>query len=83
MQIGNYDEDFNFNPILFSKGEKVEGRYRYNPGDLGPYGGEWIPAEFYTINPVIPSPSVPEPSTSLLCIIGFGVLMLKRKPCHG
>lgn len=27
--------------------------------------------------------SVPEPSTSLLCIIGLGVLMLKRKPCHG
>ena len=30
----------------------------------------WSP-DFYT--------TVPEPSTSLLCIIGFGVLMLKRK----
>lgn len=48
--------------------------YMYPTFDLNPPVTDWIPTQYHT---------TPEPSTSLLCIIGFGVLMLKRKPCHG
>lgn len=83
MQLGTYDGDYNFLPLLYTNGETVDNKYWYDWGTLAPNNGDWIPTEFFTINPVIPAPQVPEPSELMLCIIGFGVLMLKRKPCHG
>ena len=44
--------------------------HMYPTFDLNPPVTDWKPMSYH---------SVPEPSTSLLCIIGFGVLMLKRK----
>ena len=83
IQVGYYDVDENFLVVLYSSVETkmnlLEG-HSYSPGTLYPTGPDWTPMDFYTINPVVPiSPLIPEPSTSLLCIIGFGVLMLKRK----
>ena len=46
-------------------------QHMYAEFDIGPSSPDpWSP-DFYT--------TVPEPSTSLLCIIGLGVLLLKRK----
>ena len=75
MQVGNYDEDFNFNPMLWTKGELVDGKHWYDTGSILPPGTEWTPTAFYTINPVSP---VPEPSSSLLLLLGISILMLKR-----
>lgn len=48
--------------------------FMYQQQDINPLDlHAWNPTYYHT----------PEPSTSLLCIIGLGVLMLKRKPCHG
>lgn len=77
MQIGNYDEDDNFNPILFSEGIVVSSNYRYDPNDLGPSGMDWTVTDFYTLNPI--SSSVPEPTTNILFLIGISLLFLKRK----
>ena len=81
MQIGIYDENFDFSPILYSNGEIVDEKYRHEISSINAGDGalDWMVEKFYTINPVVPSPPVPEPSTSLLCIIGLGVLLLKRK----
>ena len=79
MQLGTYDSDDNFLPLLYTNGEIVDNKYWYDWGTLAPHNGDWIPTEFYTINPVIPSPSVPEPSTSILCLLGASLLALRRK----
>ena len=76
MQVGNYDGDYNFIPLLYSLGETVDGKYWYDSGSLLPQYGEWTPTKFYTINPVVP---VPEPTTFLLLLLGFGILALRRK----
>lgn len=77
MQVGNYDEDFNFNPMLWTKGELVDGKYWYDTGSIMPaYPYEWTPTAFYTINPVSPSP---EPSSSLLLLLGASFVLLLRK----
>ena len=45
-------------------------QHMYATGDISPPGyTPWTP-DFYT---------TPEPSTSILCIIGLGLLLLKRK----
>ena len=77
IQIGNYDEDFNFNPILFSDGMIVDSRYRHTPGDLSPYDGEWSVMDFYTINLV--SPDAPEPNSFILLSLGICLLGLRRR----
>ena len=82
LQVGYYDDDFNFSAHLYSVSEyyrDLYGVHTYEEGTILPPIKDWIPQEFYTINPVIPSPPVPEPSTSLLGIIGLGLLLLKRK----
>ena len=78
--------DANDNVILWS--DYVTGKWLMG-GDGNPHvhtsnGGlappvqiPWIPEKFYTINPY--TPPVPEPSTSLLALIGSSLLMLKRK----
>ncbi len=49
-------------------------QHLYERGTIQPPGySQWTPTEFYTHS------SVPEPSSALLCIIGFGILLLKRK----
>ena len=81
----NYDTDSaDWSPLAYSAYEKLTTEFgKSHTYDLGtlepPREGSWIPTEFFTINPVIPSPPVPEPSTSLLGIIGLGLLLLKRK----
>lgn len=77
----NENDDIDFNVILWSDNKEsstfVENENKYTPGSIAPSSFKpWIPSQFYTINPVIPTP---EPSVTLLCIIGFGMLMLKRK----
>ena len=79
MQVGNYDEDFNFNPLLWTNGELVPGRYWYDTGTLAPPGTDWIPTEFYTINPVVPITPSPEPNSLILLSLGLCLLGLKRK----
>ena len=36
MQVGNYDSDFNFSPLLYSHSESVDGKYWYDAGQLAP-----------------------------------------------
>lgn len=38
MQIGIYDENFDFSPILYSNGEIVDGKYRHEIGSINPGG---------------------------------------------
>jgi hypothetical protein len=45
-------------------------QHMYPTFDLYPPVTDWKPMRYYT---------TPEPSSALLCIIGFGMLMLKRK----
>lgn len=60
--------------------ETLRNQYMYGEGTLGPHKNDvWIPTEFYTLNPVIPTPPVPEPNTILLFTIGSGLLLLRRK----
>ena len=80
MQVGNYDEDFNFSPLLWTRGELVDGKYWYDTGTLAPHNGDWIPTQFYTINPVVPITPSPEPNSGILFLIGIGFLGLRRKP---
>ena len=76
MQVGNYDGNDNFIPLLYSLGGIVDGKYWYDSGSMYPQYGEWTPTKFYTINPVVP---IPEPTTFLLLLLGFGILALRRK----
>ena len=80
MQIGNYDEDFNFSPLLWTKGELVDGKHWYDTGSILPPSTDWIPTQFYTINPVVPITPSPEPNSGILLLIGIGFLGLRRKP---
>lgn len=80
MQVGNYDEDFNFSTLLWTKGELVDGKHWYDTGSILPPGTEWIPTQFYTINPVVSITPSPEPNSGILLLIGIGFLGLKRKP---
>ena len=78
MQIGTYDNDYNFIELLYSNAENVPGKYWYDWGTLGPSGDvDWIPTEFYTVNPVVPV--IPEPNVSILFLLGCSMLFLKRK----
>ena len=77
MQVGNYDEDFNFSPLLWTKGELVDGRYWYDTGTLAPPGIDWIPTEFFTVNPVMPIS--PEPNSFILLSLGICLLGLRRR----
>ena len=69
-------EDLNWTTIAQSDEFAAEmlSQYIHERFDIAPSNLETWSPNFHT---------VPEPSTALLCIIGFGVLMLKRKPCHG
>ena len=74
MQVGNYDGNDDFIPILYSSKQEVAGRYWYDSGTLAPPSMDWTPMDFYTMNP----PVVPEPSSALLALVGAGLLLLKR-----
>jgi hypothetical protein len=80
IQVGYYDGDFNFISALYSdtetKANLLAGN-SYAIGSLYPPGTDWTPGHYHTVNPVVPS--VPEPSELMLCIIGLGLLLLKRK----
>ena len=84
----NYDTDSaDWSTLAYSAYEKLTDDFKtdhtYDLGTIAPpTTTSWIPEEFFTIKPAIPSggsPYVPEPSTSLLGIIGLGLLLLKRK----
>lgn len=77
MQIGTYDNDYNFIEMLYSNAESVPNRYWYDWGTIAPYDGDWIPIEFYTVNPVVPV--IPEPNSFILLSIGTSMLLLSRK----
>ena len=83
LQVGYYDDDFNFTAHLYSVSEYYKdlyGVHTYEEGTILPPIKDWVPENFYTINPVIPSPpSVPEPSSSILCLLAASLLMLRRK----
>lgn len=48
----------------------IANNYIYETFSIAPPGTDWTPMSYHT---------TPEPSTSIMCIIGLGVLMLKRK----
>ena len=75
MQIGNYDGNDDFIPILYSSKQQVDGKYWYDTGTLGPPNLDWTPTDFYTINP----PISPEPSTGLLFIVGLSTIFMTRR----
>lgn len=77
MQVGNYDEDFNFNPLLWTKGELVPGKHWYDTGTLLPPGTDWTPTEFFTVNSVVPIS--PEPNSFILLSLGICLLGLRRR----
>ena len=74
MQIGTYGSEDEFEEILFSKAIDVDSKYWYDFGTLAPYNGDWNPTQFYTYNPV-----APEPSTSILILLGVATLALRRQ----
>ena len=54
--------------------EALRANYMYGEGTLGPHDNKvWIPTDFYTMNP-----PMPEPSSSLLFLVGASLLILKR-----
>ena len=67
-------EDYNWSPLAYSdtvEGQWLKQKYTSEEGSLAPPTfTTWTPMNYHT---------VPEPSASLLCIIGLGVLLLKRK----
>ena len=79
MQIGTYDEDWNFTSILYSDYASAEeiSRHTHTVAQLAPIAGDWAPNTFYTY---VPPALVPEPSAGLLLLLGVGFLSLKRKP---
>lgn len=79
MEIGNYvGDDYEFNPIAYSGAESMDGKHTYEPGSILPSPTDWIPSEFYTIKPVIPSGQMPEPSTAVLFLIGISLIGIRR-----
>ena len=68
--------DYNWNPLAYSdtvEGQWLKNKYTVENFSLGPpMYSDWTPMNYYTY-------ASPEPSSALLCIIGFGVLMLRRK----
>ena len=63
----------------FARGADLDYEHIYTEGTLDPpIEIPWTPMKFYTISPVVPSP-VPEPTTFLLLLLGFGILALRRK----
>ncbi len=59
LQVGYYDDDFNFIAHLYSVSEYYKdlyGVHTYEEGTILPPINDWVPENFYTINPVIPSP---------------------------
>ena len=80
IQVGYYDDDFAFVSVLYSvaaTGASIS-KFMYEPGDISPPSMDWRPLNFRTVNPVTPSPSVPEPSSGLLALAGLAVLCLRR-----
>ena len=83
----NYDTDSaDWSTLAYSAYEKLTDDFKtdhtYDFGTLAPpITTSWIPEEFFTIKPALPSGGTyaPEPTTGLLTIIGLGVLLLKRK----
>lgn len=78
MQVGIYDDDWNFTPILYSNYADMNeiSKHTYEVGQLAPIAGDWAPGTYHT---VIPSPPVPEPSSLMLSFVGASLLLLKRK----
>ena len=53
--------------------ETLRANYMYGEGSIAPPTQKvWTPTEFYTT-------SVPEPSSTILCLLGLSLFMLKRK----
>lgn len=83
--------DWESDPILYSDnvtGTWLEENGLYsvsgNPPDV-PDISQWIPDTWYTSNPGsrdAPYGGVPEPTQDLLCLIGIGILLLRRKDIY-
>ena len=83
MQVGTYDADYNFIELLYSDTDNAAGHW-YDMGTILPPNTDWMPKEFYTVNPVVPTPVVPEPDSGILFLTGISILFLKRKRnAHG
>ena len=67
-------QDYNWSPLAYSdtvEGQWLKNKYTSENGTIAPPNfNPWTPMNYHT---------VPEPSELMLCIIGFGLLLLKRK----
>lgn len=68
LDIFTWDEIIAYTDAV---GKEMLSSYIWQGGVMPPADGQWTPTVFHA--------PVPEPTSSILCIIGFGVLMLKRK----
>lgn len=74
VELGNIDSDDNWTTVATSAaasysslGDYIHQTFDINPGQIA----VWAPTAF--------SVPVPEPSSTILCMIGLGMLMLRRK----
>ena len=67
MQVGIYDDDWNFTPILYSEFADIDeiSKHTYEIQQIAPIGKDWAPGTYYTAIPPFP---VPEPSSSTLFV---------------
>ncbi len=78
VELGNIDSSDNWTTVATSAvvaysslGDYIHETFDINPGQIA----VWTPTEF--------SVSVPEPTSGLLTVIGFALLVLRRRKFHG
>lgn len=77
FELGYWDNDWNFIPLASSDSvllNNLDNEHIYETGSLAPpVETPWKPIDFYT------DYQVPEPSITILTILGTCILLLKRK----